>query len=158
MGWESDFQMANDNNADTSSATATTHQGSVYSAAKSIQRYFYDIADDPGREEYFKDNPAQRISKKRMESGNFNARSNGQFHPHVPVPGHNGFCQSCKYFDSVETQSELSIHQQNKRYFSKLFWYLIPVPMCFYGPSGCLRISPSSMGFSGGGIGGGGSA
>jgi hypothetical protein len=104
MGWESDFQMANDNNADSSSATATTRQGSVYSAVESTQRYFYDIADDPGREEYFKDNPAKRISKKRMESGYFNARFNGQFNPHVPVPGHNGFCQSCKYFASVETK------------------------------------------------------
>jgi hypothetical protein len=60
--------------------------------------------------------------------------------------------------DKLITQSWFSIHQQNKRYFSKLYRYLIPIPMCLYGPSGCLRMSPSSMGFSRGGIGGGGIA
>jgi hypothetical protein len=117
-----------DANADTSSATATTRQGSVYSAVESIQRYFYDIADDPGSEEYFKHNPAQRISKKRMESGYFNARFSGQFHPHVPVPGHNGFCQSCKYFASVETRKRIErcvicICQVNLCWKCRLTWH-----------------------------------
>jgi hypothetical protein len=47
------------------------------------------------------------------------------------------------------------IHQRYKRHFSRLIWYLIPIPMCFYSPSGRLRPIPSSMGFCGGGIGGG---
>ena len=45
------------------------------------------------------------------------------------------------------TQFWSEIHQRHKRYFSKLIRYLLPIPMCFYGPSGRLRPIPSSMGF-----------
>jgi hypothetical protein len=69
MGWESDFEMNNDNiNADTYSTAASTRQGFVYSAVDSVQRCFNNIADDAGREEYFKSNQAHRINKKRGQS------------------------------------------------------------------------------------------
>jgi hypothetical protein len=133
MGCESDFEMNNDNNADTSSTTATTRQGSVYSAIESIysaiesiQRYFCNIAHDPGREECFKDKQAQQISKKRMESGYFNATFNGQFHPFVPAPGHNAFCQSCGYFASVENRKRSErcvICQVNLCWKCRLTWH-----------------------------------
>jgi hypothetical protein len=127
MGWETKFEMANDNN-DTASAAASTRQGSVYSAVDDsvASRYFYNIADDEGREEYFKSNQAQRISKKRMESGYFNSRFNGQFHPHIPVPGHNAFCQSCKYFTSVDNKKRIErcvICQVNLCWRCRLTWH-----------------------------------
>jgi hypothetical protein len=110
-------QTSIDGSVVTTSSSGRTRQGSTYSAAASANQNdtFYDLSTEDGRLDYFNLVKPTRMTKKGLNVNAFASRFDGKFHPELPNPSPEAYCQYCRYkFNNVWNDDQ---KRKNKKLF-----------------------------------------
>jgi hypothetical protein len=92
-------QTSTDRSVVTTASSSRTRHGSTYSSADSANQNdtFYDLSTEAGRLDYFNLVKPTSMTKKRIECNTFASRFDGKFHPELPNPSPEAYCQYCRY-------------------------------------------------------------